>query len=76
VIVKQLKDWATRERRSVHVAGPRQLVWADHASTMYLYEEGSLDAKTTGRARPPELEGEVLCRALSASSGVLSHGIL
>lgn len=44
-IVKQLKEWATRRLRERKFAGPCQLVWADHASTIYLYEDGSLDAK-------------------------------
>jgi REP element-mobilizing transposase RayT len=45
-IVKQLKDWGTRKLRSHRLAGPRQRVWADHASTLYLYEPGSLDDTT------------------------------
>jgi REP element-mobilizing transposase RayT len=44
-IVKQLKEWATRKLRSHGLAGPRQHVWAAHASTIYLYEPGLLDAK-------------------------------
>src|SRR5262249_22110119 len=44
-IVKQLKEWATRNLRSHRLAAPHQHVWAEHASTIYLYEPGSLDDK-------------------------------
>ncbi|MBX3317374.1 MAG: transposase [Phycisphaeraceae bacterium] len=43
-IVKQLKDWGTRElRRRCHIS-PRQRPWTDHASTIHLFEPGSLAA--------------------------------
>jgi len=44
IIVKQLKEWGTRRLRSHRIAGPQQRVWADHASTEYLYEKGSVDS--------------------------------
>jgi REP element-mobilizing transposase RayT len=45
-IVKQLKEWATRKLRSHNTVAPRQRVWADHASTLYLYTPESLAEKT------------------------------
>ncbi|MBX3361268.1 MAG: transposase [Phycisphaeraceae bacterium] len=43
-IVKQLKDWGTRElRRRGHIAD-RQPAWTDHASTIHLFEPESLGA--------------------------------
>ncbi len=44
-MVKQLKEWGTRKLREHRIIGPRQRAWADHASTGYLYEPGSLDEK-------------------------------
>lgn len=44
-MVKQLKEWGTRKLRVHRIIGPRQRAWADHASTGYLYEPGSLDEK-------------------------------
>lgn len=41
-IVKQLKKWGTRKLREHRIIAPRQHAWADHASTIYLYEPGSL----------------------------------
>lgn len=41
-IVKQLKEWGTRKLREHRIIAPRQHAWADHASTIYLYEPGSL----------------------------------
>ena len=41
-IVKQLKDWGTRTLRSHRIVGMKQRVWEDHASTIYLFEPGSL----------------------------------
>lgn len=45
-IVKQLKEWGTRKLRSHRIVGQTEHVWADHASTIYLFEHGSLEAKT------------------------------
>lgn len=45
-IVKQLKDWGTRKLRSMGLAGPRRHIWADHASTVFLYEPGLVEEKT------------------------------
>ncbi len=45
-IVKQLKEWGTRKLRSHRLAGPSQRVWADHASTIYLFEPGALAKQT------------------------------
>jgi REP element-mobilizing transposase RayT len=42
-IVKQLKEWGTRTLQSHRIIGMRQLAWADHGSTIYLYEAGSLE---------------------------------
>jgi REP element-mobilizing transposase RayT len=44
-IVKQLKEWGTRKLRQHRIIGPRQHAWADHASTIYLYEPGSVEEK-------------------------------
>lgn len=46
-IVRQLKSWATRRLRAMRLAGLRDRVWADHASTVYLFEPGAVDAKIT-----------------------------
>lgn len=45
MIVQQLKDWGTRKLRSMGIAGRRQPVWADHGSTIYLFEPGAVEAK-------------------------------
>lgn len=43
-VVKQLKDWGTRElRRRGHITA-RQRAWADHASMIHLFEPDSLAA--------------------------------
>ncbi len=44
LMVKQLKEWGTRKLRSQRLAGPKQRVWADHGSTIHLFEPGSLEA--------------------------------
>lgn len=44
-IVKQLKEWATRKLRSHRIVGVCQPVWAEHGSTIYLFEPGSLEEK-------------------------------
>ncbi|GJQ30788.1 MAG: hypothetical protein HBSAPP03_26720 [Phycisphaerae bacterium] len=60
-IVKQLKEWGTRKLRSHRIVGPSDRVWADHASTIYLFEPGSLDAKVRYvlemQDNPPEGHG-------------------
>jgi REP element-mobilizing transposase RayT len=43
IIVKQLKEWGTRKLRSHRIAGAQRQVWADHGSTIYLFEPGSLE---------------------------------
>src|SRR5690606_18526666 len=45
MIVQQLKMWATRRLRPHHIVGPKQRVWAEHASTLYLFEPGSVGEK-------------------------------
>lgn len=45
-IVKQLKEWGTRKLREHRIIGMSQQAWADHASTIYLFEPGSLEEKT------------------------------
>lgn len=61
LIVKQLKEWGTRKLRSHSIVGPNSLAWADHASTIYLYESGSLARATryvlTMQDEPPEGHG-------------------
>lgn len=61
VIVKQLKDWGTRRLRSHRIVGIKQRVWAEHASTIYLYEAGSVVEKVeyvlTMQDRPPPGHG-------------------
>jgi REP element-mobilizing transposase RayT len=44
-MVQQLKDWGTRKLRSHRIIGTTQRAWAEHASTIYLFEPGSLEAK-------------------------------
>ncbi len=44
-IVKQLKEWGTRELRANGMIGNRELAWADHASTIYLFGLGDVEAK-------------------------------
>ncbi len=60
-IVKQLKEWGTRRLRSHRVVGPRERVWADHGSTVYLFEPGSLEAACeyvlAGQEKAGEMEG-------------------
>lgn len=60
-IVKQLKEWGTRKLRSHRIIAPRQHAWADHASTVYLYEPRALAAKVdyilTMQESPPEGHG-------------------
>lgn len=43
IMVKQLKEWGTRKLREHRILGPKDRAWADHASTIYLFEPGSLD---------------------------------
>jgi hypothetical protein len=43
IIVKQLKEWGTRELRAHRIVGMRQHAWADHGSMIYLYEPDSLE---------------------------------
>lgn len=43
LIVKQLKEWGTRKLREHRIVGMSQHVWADHGSTIYLFEPGSLE---------------------------------
>jgi REP element-mobilizing transposase RayT len=44
-IVKQLKEWGPRKLREHRIVGVTQRVWAEHASTIYLFEPGSLEEK-------------------------------
>jgi REP element-mobilizing transposase RayT len=43
-VVRQLKQWGTRTLRELGFAGSDQRVWADHASTKYLFDQSSVDA--------------------------------
>src|SRR5690606_2597374 len=45
LIVQQLKMWATRRLREHRIIGPAQRAWAEHASTLYLFEPGSVEEK-------------------------------
>ena len=45
-LVRQLKQWGTRVLRDRGFAGPDQRVWADHASTRYLFNEEAVAAAT------------------------------
>jgi REP element-mobilizing transposase RayT len=60
-IVKQLKEWGTRKLRSHRIIGPQQKAWAAHASTIYLFEPGSLEKAIhyvlTMQDDPPEGHG-------------------
>lgn len=60
-IVKQPKEWGTRKLRSHGIIGVRQRVWADHASTIYLFEPGSVETKIryvlTMQDDPPDGHG-------------------
>ena len=61
LVVKQLKEWGTRTLRSHRVVGARDRVWADHGSTRYLFEPGSLARAVryvlTRQDDPPEGHG-------------------
>ncbi len=45
-VVRQLKQWGTRALRERGFAGSNQRVWADHASTRYLFNEEAVVAAT------------------------------
>lgn len=45
LIVQQLKMWGTRRLREHRIIGPSQRAWAEHASTRYLFEPGSVADK-------------------------------
>ena len=45
LIVQQLKMWATRKLREHRIIGPHQRAWANHASTLYLFEPGAVAEK-------------------------------
>ena len=61
MIVKQLKEWGTRKLRSHRIVGPSRRVWADHASTIYLYQPGSMEKQihyvNEMQDQPPEGHG-------------------
>lgn len=61
IMVQQLKQWATRKLRSHRIVGMQQRVWADHASTLYLFEPGSVEQKVRYvldmQDEPPEGHG-------------------